>query len=75
FTLERYINCQRGFAKEDDFLPARFYREHGTPGPGLEIPPIERALFKETLERYYRVRGCSPDGVPTEKRLKELDII
>ena len=75
FTLERYINCQRGFAKEDDFLPARFYKEHGTPGPGLEIPPIERALFKETLERYYRVRGCSPDGVPTEKRLKELDII
>ena len=73
YTLERHINCMRGFARDDDMLPSRFYTEAGTPGPGIEVPPIERAAYEEALQRYYRIRGCNPDGTISEKRREEIE--
>ncbi len=74
FTLERYINCIRGFGKDHDCLPDRFFKEPGTSGPGLDIHPINKSLFEEALARYYNIRGCTKDGVPTMQRLKELEL-
>jgi aldehyde:ferredoxin oxidoreductase len=73
YTLERHINGLRGFNRKDDMLPPRFYAEAGTPGPGIDVPPIDRAAFEETLDRYYRVRGCNPDGTLTDKRREEIE--
>jgi aldehyde:ferredoxin oxidoreductase len=53
---ERRYNRENGFTKADDFLPERFYAEHGTPGEGIEIPPIDKKRFTEELEKYYRMR-------------------
>jgi len=53
---ERLYNKENGFTKEDDFLPERFYTEPGTPGEGIQIPPIDKARFTEELEKYYRMR-------------------
>jgi len=53
---ERLYNEENGFTKEDDFLPERFYTEPGTPGEGIQIPPIDKARFTEELEKYYRMR-------------------
>jgi aldehyde:ferredoxin oxidoreductase len=53
---ERLYNKENGFTREDDFLPERFYTEPGTPGEGIEIPPIDKARFTEELEKYYRMR-------------------
>jgi aldehyde:ferredoxin oxidoreductase len=53
---ERRYNKDNGFTREDDFLPERFYTEPGTPGEGIEIPPIDKVRFTEELEKYYRMR-------------------
>jgi len=59
YNLERVFNVVAGFKKEDDFLP-------------------ERLLFREyneMLDEYYRARGWDERGMPTDKKLKELEII
>lgn len=71
-TLERHVNTLRGFSRRDDMLPERFYREPGTSGPGMEIAPINRMAYEETLDRYYRIRGCCPDGTLVDGGVKGL---
>ncbi len=59
YNLERVFNVMAGFKKEDDYLP-------------------ERILFKDyssMLDEYYRARGWDERGIPTDKKLKELEII
>jgi len=72
YTLERHINSMRGFTRRDDMLPARFYADPGTDGPGITINPIDRAAYEDALSRYYRIRGCNEDGTLTSVRIKEL---
>lgn len=72
YTLERYINTLRGFTRKDDVLPPRFYSEPGTPGAGIEIPPIDRRAFEETLDKYYRIRGCTENGTFPPEKAKEF---
>ena len=74
YTLERHINALRGFRRNHDMLPERFFTEPGTHGPGIEVNPIDRTAFNEALSRYYRIRGCSEDGTLTQERLKGLNI-
>ncbi|HPS94168.1 MAG TPA: aldehyde ferredoxin oxidoreductase C-terminal domain-containing protein [Deltaproteobacteria bacterium] len=74
YTLERHINTERGFKRTDDMLPERFYSKPGTSGCGIEIPPVGKDAFEEALDRYYRIRGCNPDGTVTEARLQELGL-
>ncbi len=59
---ERFYNAENGFIRADDDLPARFFREPGSEGDGIEVPPIDRARFGEELTKYYRIRGLSDDG-------------
>jgi aldehyde:ferredoxin oxidoreductase len=59
---ERYYNCANGFSRRDDILPGRFFSEAGSSGDGINIPPIDRGRFDEELDKYYRIRGLSPDG-------------
>lgn len=72
YCLERYINTLRGFRAEDDMLPDRFYTEAGTHGAGIEIPPLDKDAFIETLKRYYAIRGCAPDGTFSSERIREF---
>ncbi len=74
YTLERWINTQRGFCVKDDRLPERFFTEAGSSGAGIVIAPIDRTAFDEALQRYYRIRGCQPDGAPTKRRLEDLGL-
>ena len=59
---ERFYNCANGFAAADDLLPERFFTEPGSSGEGIDIPPIDRARFAEELQKYYRIRGLTPEG-------------
>ena len=59
---ERFYNCANGFDEKDDRLPDRFYREPGTEGEGIGIPPIDEARFGEELRKYYRIRGLNSRG-------------
>lgn len=60
---ERFYNCGNGFDVKDDSLPARFFAEPGSSGEGIEIPPIDQARFDEELQKYYRIRGLTKEGV------------
>jgi len=59
---ERFYNCDNGFDVKDDCLPERFFREPGSSGEGVEIPPVDRTRFEEELQKYYRIRGLNPKG-------------
>jgi aldehyde:ferredoxin oxidoreductase len=59
---ERFYNCANGFTRTDDILPERFFSEAGSSGDGIDIHPIDRQLFEEELDKYYRIRGLNADG-------------
>lgn len=66
---ERFYNCDNGFSVADDSLPERFFSEPGSSGEGVEIPPLDRARFDEELQKYYRIRGLTPEGVFADRDL------
>ena len=71
---ERIMNFQNGFSSKDDDLPERFFNLEGTSGDGIKIPPVSRDEFLETRNRYYRIRGLTPQGNPTKEKCEELDL-
>lgn len=70
FNLEREFNRRLGFDRKDDTLPRRLTHEpHGEGiGEGNVVP------LEEMLDRYYELRGWTQDGLPTERKLKELGL-
>ena len=70
WNLERLYNLKAGFTKEDDTLPPRFLneplQEGGSAGHIVRLD--------EMLAEYYRFRGWTVDGVPTQKKLKALNL-
>jgi aldehyde:ferredoxin oxidoreductase len=73
FLTERFYNCKNGFSAKDDRLPERFFREAGTSGNGIDIPPLDRQRFEEELQKYYRIRGVDENGCfPDSDFLAEL---
>ena len=71
FNLERLFNHRLGFTRKDDTLPRRLTQEPHSDGIGEgNVVPLE-----EMLDRYYKLRGWSGEGVPTDEKLKELGIL
>ena len=70
WNLERLFNLKAGVSPSEDKLPDRFLKEPMPDGPN------KGAIVKldELLKDYYKVRGWSEDGVPTEEKLKELEL-
>lgn len=69
WTLERVYNLKAGLTAEDDSLPARFREETGSGAAADQV--FEQELM---LEEYYRSRGWTAQGIPTEEKLKELGL-
>ncbi|AJE03661.1 aldehyde ferredoxin oxidoreductase family protein [Geobacter pickeringii] len=63
YLTERFYNCVNGFDAKDDILPERFFVEAGSSGEGIEILPVDRPRFAEELQKYYRIRGLTPNGI------------
>jgi aldehyde:ferredoxin oxidoreductase len=64
-TLARLFNAREGFGRVQDTLPLRnLIQPIG--GHVVELAPM--------LDEYYRIMGWDANGVPTEERLKELEI-
>lgn len=72
-NLERAFNVRDGFDRKDDTLPKRFLEEplptRGAPGEGQRIRSLDRFL-----DRYYELRGWTPEGIPSAQKLKELGL-
>ncbi len=73
---ERIINAERqflvnaGFSRREDSLPPRLTREPAPTGPAKGSV----CHLEEMLDDYYQAQNWTSDGIPTEKRLKELDL-
>jgi aldehyde:ferredoxin oxidoreductase len=69
FTLKRLFNNRCGITKKDDVLP-----------PRLKFP-LEKGLTKQKipvidvmLEEYYKFRSWDNNGIPTQRKLADLEI-
>ncbi len=68
---ERFYNCANGFDGRHDRLPERFFLEEGSSGDGISIPPLDRERFTEELQKYYRIRGLTPEGTFSDQGFLE----
>jgi aldehyde:ferredoxin oxidoreductase len=70
WNLEKLYNLREGFSRKDDTLPPRLLTEAPTEGPSqgwvVHLEPM--------LKEYYRGRGWNEEGVPTPKKLAELEL-
>jgi aldehyde:ferredoxin oxidoreductase len=72
-NLERAFNVRDGFNRKDDTFPKRMLTEplntRGAPGDGQMIRNLDKFL-----DRYYEIRGWTPNGVPSPQKLDELGL-
>ncbi|MBF0118885.1 MAG: aldehyde ferredoxin oxidoreductase family protein [Desulfobacterales bacterium] len=69
-VLERYMNTREGISRKDDTLPDRLLKEGRACDPDKLTVPLDKML-----DAYYKVRGYDSNGIPTQKLLKDLEII
>lgn len=69
-NLKRLINMRLGVTGADDTLPRRLLAEPRPTGGAAGVLPDQSLL----LEDYYRARGWTWDGVPTQERLAALEL-
>ncbi len=70
YTLERLVNLERGFTRDDDTLPRRLLEEPVAEGPSaghvVRLEPM--------LQEYYRFRGWDGTGRPSRAKLEALGL-
>jgi aldehyde:ferredoxin oxidoreductase len=71
FNFKRMINLKLGITAADDTLPRRFLEEPRPSGGAEGVLPDLDAMMVD----YYRIRGWTPEGVPGQDRLSELDLL
>lgn len=70
FNLKRLYNAGCGVSRKDDTLPPRILTWAKTgDGHSPNLPHLGKMLYD-----YYRCRGWSEDGIPTQEKLDELGI-
>jgi aldehyde:ferredoxin oxidoreductase len=70
WNLERMFNLKAGLSKADDTLPKRLLEDPIPEGPNKG--KVHR--LGELLPEYYKIRGWNEDGIPTETKMKELEL-
>ncbi len=68
FNIKRLYNMKHGISRKDDTLPIRMLR-HIRGGGTNHLPPLDIML-----NEYYKIRGWSEFGLPTEEKVKELEL-
>ncbi len=72
-NMERSFNVREGFSREHDTLPKRMLTEplhtNGAPGEGQMVRNLDKFL-----DKYYQIRGWTPDGKPTPEKLNALGL-
>ncbi len=75
WNLTRMISLRHvpGFGRNADYPPARWMEEGATTGPAAG-KHFTREQIDDLLNRYYRLRGWTEDGVPTPETLQRLNL-
>ena len=72
-NLARVFNLLAGFTRNDDTFPERILTEP-LKGGNSKGHYISREDLKKMLDEYYQMRDWTPEGIPTEKKLKSLGL-
>jgi len=70
WNMERQFNNAAGFTRKDDDLPPRLKTEPAKTGPAKGLV----SGIDQMVPEYYRVRGWTPEGVPTRETLQRLGL-
>jgi aldehyde:ferredoxin oxidoreductase len=70
WNMERQYNNAAGFTAKDDNLPPRLTTEPANSGPAKGLVNGLATMLPE----YYKVRGWTPDGVPTAETRERLGL-
>ena len=72
-NMKGAFNAREGVTRKDWLLPARILEEPIVDGPskGSKISVDEMNMM---LDDYMKARGWTSEGVPTEEKLRELDV-
>jgi aldehyde:ferredoxin oxidoreductase len=68
-NLQRAFNLRCGVTHTDDTLPSRLMEPTTDGGAAGKVPDLAAHLAE-----YYQARGWSPEGIPTEEKLRELGL-
>ena len=69
-NLERIYNINLGLDRSHDTLPKRFLEESLPSGESKG----QKVELEALLDDYYDVMGWNSKGIPTEEKLKELEL-
>ncbi|WP_434510589.1 aldehyde ferredoxin oxidoreductase family protein [Desulfitobacterium sp. AusDCA] len=70
FNMERMYNVRNGFSRKDDTLPKRFTQ---VPMPSGESKG-QVVNLEALLDHYYAAMGWNKEGIPTEEKLRTLEL-
>ena len=73
WNLTRLFNIREGMTRKDDTLPPRIMQEP-LPDEVAKGQMIAKDILDEMLNGYYALRGWDKNGIPTQEKLKELDL-
>lgn len=72
-NMDRAFIVREGFRRKDDTLPQRMLTEplhtSGAPGEGQMVRNLDKFL-----DKYYEIRGWTPEGIPSARKLNELGL-
>ncbi|UCH90507.1 MAG: aldehyde ferredoxin oxidoreductase family protein [Nitrospirota bacterium] len=70
-NLERLFNARHGVSSGEDCLPEMFFDKEYNPGG----EPSKSVEWMEPMKQeFYKVMGWNENGIPSEEKLKELDL-
>ncbi len=73
-TLTRLFNIRCGSGSEEDKVSPRFIKEAVEVEKG-KYWKVEEKELREALKEYYRLRGWSESGIPTQDTLHKLGLV
>ncbi|MCP5107092.1 MAG: aldehyde ferredoxin oxidoreductase family protein [bacterium] len=72
-NMTRMCNVRNGRTRRDDMLPGRFLKEEHLSGI-FKGRYLTEEKFNEWLDMYYKERGWDSNGIPTDKKLADLNL-
>jgi aldehyde:ferredoxin oxidoreductase len=70
WNIEKMFNLKAGILPNEDKLPSRLLNDPIVEGPSKGWTN----KLDQMLPKYYSARGWTPEGIPTEEKLKELGL-
>ncbi len=73
-NIERIFDAKEGLTRKDDTLPKRYFKEP-LPDGRYKGEILDKEKFEKMKDEYYQLKGWDFEtGLPTEKKLEELDL-